>query len=398
MTVNDFNSKIHLPSIFADQGITGFKFIRLFRFGWFAFNPDFSKIINIFDLGKGEDPTSYITYLLRDKQKFHEFKMSYSELAVKTLVNDWRIMETSKSFYQDCKENVELGIIKYNGTHINPKEDLIQSGYSGFLANGVGYCSHTLIDKYKYELTLSPGMGQRYIHPTWCTPQHICSLETYGIESGVVKSERVWVNGEKGWYGGDLSNCVMGLSELKIKPGFTWDKKADHWTNSIVRLDHGLDTPTCLQIWVDAKRTKFDKSPLDIIEDRNEVEKIKNYIYRLDYTQVQQLEKRFSNMQLVPYWQQVRQDEIKVGHIKFIQNDAGYSVQINSAIQEFTNFTMTYTCIFKKKNKYVREGYITCRGKNYSFQFDNDDCMNYRRLTNRITVFFIEQAIGLPTI
>ena len=396
MTINDFNSRINLPLYCSDLGVKGYEFLKIPRFGWYAYNKDYSEVFDIFDFISWKDAPKAITHLIKEKKQYQDFTITYTERGVTNTVNDFKNRILMKSFYNDCVSAFHERNISLQGRKVVAFDEMQTLGYTNFHRSGIGAIDTNVMAEHIKHVPLIRTFQNKLLIPSFCTPKHICSLEIVDFDD-LKKCHSFYTAVEKGWYGQVNKNIVGSLDRLKWVEGATWDKKLDFWLSSPVDLDLSLNPNQCLKIWIEAQNASFRKSPLDVIEQNGKEEQLKHYLKDLNYTQVKQLEKRFGH-DLLGLWRNQTHEEINIGKMKFLKKDSRYYVQRGEIMEEFTNFTVTVTKIIKKGNNFFRVGYITYEEREYPFEFNNDYFLTPTGFMKNLCRFFFNHGIGIPVV
>jgi hypothetical protein len=119
MTFNDLNCRINLPAYCYSNGLKGFDFVRMPRFGWFAVTQSTGKILSLVDFVPIDEVVAFCTDLILEKPQFHESKLFYNEVAVLRLCNDIRIMLSLKRLHEDSVAEFNQGKATADGKTFN---------------------------------------------------------------------------------------------------------------------------------------------------------------------------------------------------------------------------------------------------------------------------------------
>lgn len=398
MTFNDLNCRINLPAYCYSNGLKGFDFVRMPRFGWFAVTQSTGKILSLVDFVPIDEVVAFCTDLILEKPQFHESKLFYNEVAVLRLCNDIRIMLSLKRLHEDSVAEFNQGKATADGKTFNLAKMYNDNGMRFFAQTGVGYMSETLYNTYAKLLGIHKSAINRLIIPTWCTPEHVCSFETAPPNNPLAPKFTFYTNGEKGWYGRPEKAIVGEFKQLLTHPGCTWDLKLNYWAKSLMTLDDSLTVKQVLEIWSQSQDIRFKSDPLDEVELRNGKDLIKHSVHGLSLEQISELEKRFK-LKLGNFWQAQKQKLVKIGHLTFVAKDMRYYVEGPNATCEMTNFMMEIHRIKKKADgKYYRIGVVYYQGKQEAFELPNDAFLTVSRLVKAVNEFFLERGLGVPII
>jgi hypothetical protein len=398
MTYNDFNSRINLPAWARDQGIKGYEFVRMPRFGWFAVNRDTGDVRSLIDFVGLDDVVIFCTDLILEKHKYHEGRIFYNEVAVARLCNDIRIQLALKRLHQDAVAEYNEGRAQADGKTINLAKMYTDNGMQAFAQTGVGFMSQTIYNTYARQLGIHRSTVNKLIIPTWYTPKHIASFESAQIGNPLQGRMTFYTTGEKGWYGRPEKRIMGDFKQLLTHPGCTWDEKLNLWADGLIHLDDSLNYKQVLEIWSKAKNIRFKQDPLDELERRGAKDQLKDSLSGLSLSQISELEKRF-NEKLQPFWQAQKYKLVTIGHLTFVSRDMRYYVESPQGTLEITNFSMEIHSIKKSTDhKFYRVGLIYYEGKQEPFELPNEDFLSVQKLVKSINNFFLERGLGVPII
>ena len=397
MTHNDFNSRINLQAFCDANGVTGYSFVKIPRFGWFATDKATGEIRTLIDFLPADGMVQFCTDLILEKPQYHDCRIMYNEVSVTRLVNDIRIWLTMKKFHADAIQEFKEGQAYSSGQKVNLSKMFEANGMKHFVDTGVGYVSEALHKAYKTPLDLPSNSKGKLVIPTWCSPQHVASFEICDIAKPNHRTT-FYTNGEKGWYGKPEKTVYGNFSNLMTHPGCTWDKKLTYWALKPLDLDESLDVNQCLQVWTEAEDMAFKRDPLDVIEAINGSGKLKFNVDQLTLSQTLQLEKRF-NVKLADFWRAQKYSQVAVGNLTFVAKDMRYYVKTKfGELQEFTNFNIEINRIYKKDGKFFRQGVVYHEGKQEPFELLNEDFLNTATFVRKLNYFFLNRALGVPLI
>jgi hypothetical protein len=400
MTVNELNSKVHLPSVVSYFGSgKGYSFLKMPKFGWIGFNADYSHVFNIVGLlGAELGITGIYRLVTREKPDLQEYKFSYSEYIENKLVSSNR-----QILYWNKLMREAIGAASTERVKVGRQTDFFtriatELGMQFLLYLNVGLITPKIVrSDVGRLLRLKDEHVNKIIVPTYYTPSHLASLELRSFED-IDKSEDLFVNAEKGWYG-ELDVALVGkFSDLLTRRGCTWDYKVDSWMTRPVELTDTLSTKQCIEIWSTSKNVQCDPSPLEVIKSRGELEKIKEHLKGLTRSQVEDLEK-FTDTKLVASWVAARSVEADIGGTKFsCRNDRYY---IHRALEEieYTNFAIGLTKIVKDNDgEFYQHGVIYYNRTETPFIVKRKVFESQSRLMKELFKIFLEAGIGVPTL
>lgn len=396
MNCNDFNNRINLQAFCEANGVKGYSFVRMPRFGWFAVNKVDNEIRTLIDFIPMNDMVNFCTDLIMEKTQYHEGRIMYNEVTVTKLCNAIRIRLLLKKFHQDCKAEYHEGATYTSGKTRCLAEMFKENGMDAFADTGVGVISDLIHKTYRVELALPHSLKGKLVIPTWCTPQHTASFESCSITEPNRRTSFI-VEGEKGWYGKPIKTVYGNFTNLMTHQGCTWDKKLNYWVDKPLDLDESLDVSKCLQIWTEASpNLSFKRDPLSIIEATNGVGKVKLNLQALSANQTSELEKRFKTP-LMALWKTQKQVEVVVSRMPFIYKDMRYyRVCSDGNLEEFTNFAVEITRVYKKDNVFYRQGYVYFEGRQEPFELPNVQFFSSSIFFRALNWFFLNRGIGVP--
>lgn len=397
MTINEFNGKVNLPELCINKNLNDYQFVKLPTFGWFAYNHNKSVICSTYDIVKQTDTTSVYKHFTIIQPEYQDLKFSYSETAENRFLTDYNFYILWRKIWMMARYEAENSKINYGGRYIKLKELCIELGYPYLLESGIGLITETVINSPEGKLISWPQYSKnKLLIPTYCTPRHICSLELASIVD-LDNRHTIYLNGEKGWYGTLNKRIVSNIKEALTLGGNTWDTKCDYWQTSIITLSNTLTLQDCIKIWTEARKTLFDKSPLDIVVETQHIDEIKKHICKLSYDQIQEIENK-TGESLLGYWKQAREREITIDYMKFVERKNRYCLWKKGDLSEYTNFTMTIDKIKKRRRMFYRSGHIFYKEHVVAFEFPESAFSSPKKLIRRLKEFFFDNALGLPTV
>ena len=400
MTINDFNSKVDFPGYCAGHRIEGFNFLKLPKFGWFAYNKDKSEIISFTDLllreaGNDLDELSKsVKHFIKEKRTYHETPITFSDRVFNKIIKSIHEYRFWKLFHKACVEELHNGQLHIKGKYIKPITYFEEMGQELILSTRIGLISEKLLETFPSS-QVSKIAKNKIMIPSWCTPQHVASIEVCSIDE-LHDRTTIFTQGDKGWYGKLELQVVPSFEALATTPGFTWDKKADVWLETPVDLITNLSTAQCLKIWQEAKYAKFLTSPLDLITLQNNLEDLKANLKKLTFEQIRNLETELG-ISLMPTWRVQNYSEVTLSGLTFIQQGSQYFVErANGQLEEMTNFTITVDKVIKKKNAYLFAGTVNHGETSLAFEWSHEVFMSAHSFMKKIREFFFENRLGIP--
>lgn len=378
------------------MGYSGYQFIKLPTFGWYAYNENKSFIGNIFNLVKAEEHSNLYDFVVKNKPGYLDFKIAYSEVSAQRLRNNLTQIQIWTACYVASKLEVDKHLVRYNGRRVLLKDVLNEHGMSNLLQNNVGLISSHICNTFSMLPWPKDCVGKLLI-PSFCTPQHICSLDLVHWTQ-LDKIQNIFTNDEKGWYGQVNHRIVKDLKELSTTPGNTWDYKCDYWTDKVVPISEHLETSEYIKIWTEAKNTHFSNSPLEYIVKARRTDELKNHVSSLSYQQIAEMEK-ITGESLKECWKKSRENEILLGTQTFIKRDNCYYIRNKRGVYiQVSNFTIDIEAIYKRGNKFFRKGHIYYRDAIMPFEMEQKFFNSHHMFKKGINHKFLETGLGVPII
>lgn len=380
------------------MGYTDYQFVRVPTFGWFAYNKDKTFIGNIFDLVSPKDQDQLYTIITKDKPEYLEFDISYSEIADVKLRTNRMEIQLWTAAYSMARKEIETYRTIYDGHKVYLKQVLEAHGLNGILRNKVGVITTAVMEKFNMLPWPKKDLRGKLLVPSFCTPSHICSLE-YTTWNNLGEFFPLFLNDEKGWYGNiRKNNIVNDIKEFTTTPGITWDVKADCWFgDEPVTLSEFLDVDSSIRIWTEAKHTTFTRSPLTQIIESGKVGELKNYVGKLSYQQLQEIE-LITGEKLMEYWKQARELQVQVGDRIFAKRDNCYYVYKRGNLQQVTNFAVDIDKIVKRDGQFYRLGLLHYGNQTVPFELPEKYFASNYMFPRGIKDKFLSAGLGIPII
>jgi hypothetical protein len=406
MNINDFNIKVNLPRLVAKQGRNPdeYDFVRIPIFGWYAKSKTSDFIGNVFDFFGAEDWKTLYTTVLDNFEDCLDFKLPRSEYAEKKLWSNYFQYVQYLNAWRLAKEEVHKHRARHGDKVMYFKDILISAGMPNLIDNEVGYLTENVVKAFP---KLNLGAKQKYkkvlVIPSFVTPKHICSFEVAKFQTPNER-EKLYMNGEMGWYGKMGDEILEDFNQLKIRTGFTWNYKADLWTNKPVRLAEGIGTQELIQIWSDSKRTEFEVDPMDLLISKEGTDNLKLHVANLSHTQITSLEKK-TGESLMPYWVESKEQQFTAQGKTFVRRGNSYFVLIPKKNEEeqLTNFALEIKEIRKKTNDKGVEEFYWCGFINHGdsvvpFEMNDKFFTSCYLFAKGIRQQFMTLGMGIPFI
>lgn len=361
------------------------QFTKLPIFGWVAYKD--SNIYSIFDFFSTDDRSKLYKIFTTDKTQYQTFKFSYSEMIESKLNANYEYLLSWKEAYKLSIEEFHTSKIRYENQYVKGSTLLDELGLNNLSSIGLGLITRKLTEKFSF-LNWTTDCLNKFLLPSFYTPVNVCSLEALDLN---LKSQELFKNEERGWYGSVNKAIVKDLKELSFKNGNTWDYKCDYWQDRIIDLSENLDNETLIRVWTESKKTKFKEHPAKKLNP----DTIKDNAHKLSYSQVKEIEELF-NIELFDYWQQLKEQEIEFGGSLFRSTSDGYFIIKQNKTNQLTNFTMTITSITKEDSNFFRIGFIYYKNQEIPFKLNQNIFNSYHTFNKSITEFFLNAGLGIP--
>ena len=395
MTLNEFNSKVNLPYFCKDTNITGYKFVKVPLFGWFAYTSNNEPAKTLFDFIEPNDPRKAYRLITLDNRKYLDFNILYSEMHEQKLVNEtvWKL--NNETLLVEAQRCLAYCKIRVDGVQTRLLDILRDLGFPHVMVSGAGFISESLVSKNK-KLSIDDKLVGRLLLPSFAAPGVIASLSTHNP----LKLDKVgmhYVRGETGWMGNFGTTIVKDVDAVCALGGMTWDYKLDYWTNQQMTIHSDVSVETACDIWTQAKRTQFTNSPLTELGKKSK-EEIQPYLQKLEYTQIKQLENVLA-YPLEEAWKTQKQEEVSIGSMRFINKYNHYTIQSKGVSQEYTNFGIKLDHMERENGVFFRVGKVIYEDRELPFRwseklFDG----KVKTFMGVLKELFYENNIGFPIV
>ncbi len=378
-------------------GINDFQFIKVPKFGWFAYNQNRSHIVHLFQLFSDAEVLKLFRRFTTEDIVYQDFTMLYSEASEAKLYRDYTQMRLWASVFKDACAEAVSGHLSYTGNSVKLHKFLKDNGMSALTKTPIGLLTPKVMTKYK-NIKWEETDKYKLVVPTYCTPMHACSYELFNVKELSLKRP-LFTNGEKGWYGTVDGMICSDFQEMALFGGCTWDKKLDLWTQRPVDLSPDLGARDRLKIWAGAINTQFAESPLRGIVAQGLQDEVKLHCRELTAKQIKHAEQELG-VHLFDHWVGLQEREIQIGDLKFTEQSDKYFVHRRgrTGVAEMTNFTVTIDKLVKSNHQFFRQGTINYQGTSTPFIFDEMIFGSYRALEKGIRAFFVNHGLGIPII
>lgn len=400
MTFNNFNSNINLPEVCRMFGIKGLSYVKLPKFGWFAYNENLSQVLHLFQLFPDKDIPNLYRYLTLENRSAQEFAIVYSEASKDQLYADYTRLRYWQSLFRDAQEEGICSKVMFHrgkGGKLRMKDVLANNNIAKLAETKMGWVTEKILTEYTKAEWPEDARGKLLL-PTYCTPLHICSLHVFDHQ--LEKERSIWTNDEQGWFG-DLNNLVVSnVKELGNNHGFTWDSKADFWTRTPVELSSNLAVSECIKIWAEAKNTMFQTSPLQIIKSNRKSKEVKLYHKILTRKQIKKAEAEL-NIKLLDDWELQQVQEIDLNqNIKVVNkgNQYWFEHKKKGFNSQLTNFALQISSVTRIKTDYFRKCVLKYQDKEIDVILKEEDFSTSKKLVEAIHTVFLAHGLGIPYI
>lgn len=399
MNINDFNSKVNLPKVVSKLGlkVNDFNFVRMPIFGWFAKSKDGKFVGNIFDFFEVSEWKSLYSTILDNFEDCLDFKLPRSEYAEKSLFKHQYVHMQYQSAWVLSKQEVYKHRARHGDKVMYFKDVLMAAGMPGFLENEVGYLTENVVKAFpKLNLGAKHKYKKVLVIPTFCTPKHICSFELAKFQSPNER-EKIYMNGEMGWYGKIDTEVAKDFNELKIKPAYTWNYKADFWLENPIKLSDSVDTNQLIQIWSDVKKGLFEDDPVDRLIGMEGNASIEHHVASLTHQQIQELEKR-TDKKLMPYWIEAKEQQFTVHGKTFVRRGTAYFLIKAREEEQLTNFALEIKEIRKRGEEFIWCGFIHHGESFVPFEMNDKYFTSSYLFAKGVRSQFLRLGLGIPFI
>jgi hypothetical protein len=399
MNINDFNSKINLPKVVSKLGMNvgDFNFVRMPVFGWFAQAKTGGFIGNIFDFFEPSDWKTLYSTILNDFEECLDFKLLRAEYAEKMLFKNQCLHMQYQSAWLLAKEEVRSHRARHADKIMYFADILRTAGMPGFLENEVGYLTENVVKAFP---KLNLGAKQKYkkviVIPSFCTPKHICSFELAKFQNPQVR-EKIYVNGELGWYGKICEHLAGDFNELKVRKGFTWNYKANYWVKTPIAISERMPTSQLIQVWGEASQVRFGQDPVERLMATEGATGLEHYVASLSFEQLQELEKK-TGLSLAPAWTVSREQQIVVRGKTFVRRGTAYYIIKSGDEEQLTNFVLEIKEIRKREEDFYWCGFIHYNESVVPFELEDKDFSSSHLFAKSIRKIFLNLGLGIPYI
>lgn len=407
MTLCEFYNKLNLPHVYEICGKRDYKFVKLPKFGWYAYTPDHSLVSQFFDgqfsdIEDQESFTNAIKTLFTENKQCFDFKVIYSEFTALRIYRELRHYRKLTDFWNICKAEIRDQPALLGSRQVNLLKRYQDEGLTQIEECGIGLCTERVwTSMNRCKLKLPATCINKVVIPTYSSPRHICSLEVADPLQLINNRHILWtLNNESGWMGNYRPATILpNFSTCLLTPGCTWDPKLDFWFHSAVDIHHNCNASTCLQIWKDAKQTVFVKNPLDTLKATTDVDQIKYNIKELTLKQIKELEDKLE-ISLIDNWKAQKADECKIGYFVINRKDNQYWITPRfGRTEELTNFAIDVLYLRKDDTGKVWRIVKICKGdQEVEAKIDNADFLSPQKLLAAINDVFMDNGIGVPII
>ncbi len=401
MTVNEFNSRIHLPTLALSLGMNkDYSYRKLPTYGWLGYNQDMSHVFDVFELlsAKLEDIKAiYRKYTIEDSS-FQEYKFYYSEVSENKLFSSFARRNLFSSLWSLSVAEAANGEIRIDDKVKKLEDVLTDLGILNFSYTGIGLITSRVINQNIFKsIGLEDTDINKLIIPTFYAPDyHFATLETFDL-GNLDNRKLIYTSGEKGWYG-ELNKTIVGsINDLLSMRGCTWDPKIEFWTTKPVNIHTTVTVPQCLEIWTQSSNLTCSNSPLEIIRENNGLSLIKNHLKDLPLIKVKELEK-LTGEKLTNHWISNRNLEADVFGTKFICKNNRYYIKQYGIENEYSNFSIKLTGIKKEEGDFYQYGFIHMNDSETMFRAKRKVFNSYRALLDVVTNVLLEAGVGVPMV
>ena len=383
------NCKVNLPRFCKARGIdtSSFTFKNIPIFGWFAY--DGKKAKNLFDTVDFEECMGLYKWVTENPSVL-DCKLDYhqaTEVKIWESFISWNRWQTVYLITQRALYTEDRG--KY-------KREFEAEGYAEGLSNHIGLMTPAayaeITAKFK-NLDLPASTKNKFIIPSWATPNMICSLEAVSPQN--FNSRHLLYKGKAyGWYGNIHGKLVNSIVDLTSFHGFTWDDKCVYWKPAIEPSEH-LDVTNLMKLWITGTPTTV--CPLDTIINNGYQHEIPNYLTLFKGEHIKQIFDK-TGVDLKAAWSNLKLAQTTIGNKTFIRDADSYKLHTNYGFIDVANFAIELEHIKKGKRSNTYHGVIFFKEENYPFSLDSSYMRSPHKFSVGIRKVFEDYSIGIPII
>lgn len=399
MKINDFNAKIDLPRICADNPelkARNYGFTKVPGFGYFAHNSQ--EIMAGYDLFPEPGKKSLFHRFARDK-KYLLFSVAYSQTAADNYDDNLLNYRYWQDLHRSAIKEMDAGMININKV-ISPIREIIEKKlYRHIWTTGCGFLGADTQDKFPKPF-LNFNLANRLVIPHYCAPGHICSLDYVYIHK-LNEPRKLWPGFEPGWTG-TLSEprVVENFETACLMGGFTWDSKVPYWNTQELSLDPELTVPTLVYIIDTCRNTKFTVSPMRRLATHKEVINQRHYFNHFTVDQIKELE-TLGGISLLDAWKLDGAIELQLGPHRFKQENDCWYIHRKNRWDLLCNFVIKADKLLvkgpKAEDKFL-VGHVRHKGSVYPFELPAIGFETDWRLRSSMRAYFMDHGIEMPEI
>lgn len=412
MTIPDFLSRVHLPTVYRYLGSTkGIVFKKVPGFGWCAWNPQTQEVQTIFDLfeqGQKSRADLAYRYVTLDHPDVQEVPMHFADPVANRLIGEYRKWVYMRALYSGAREQVvQNNVFKPAGSSDRVKFNKIADRFNlnGLANHALLGCVNDLIVSQPWwasnkkdvnDEKLMQRVHGQVIIPYFVAPKILGGFEFIRLSSGLHR-DPAYAMTQSGWYG--LTNIKIhdSVAQLGEEPGCTWDEKVPFWTDELVPLNEKLKPETCVDIWLSRVPILTKPSAIELLaKSQFEVKDI-NRLSRLSHAQVVELEDA-TGKQWCEAWTRRRETQVTVDTVEFYQKNNRYYYRKGRDQIEYTNFIVKLGDIVQKDNDFFQQGHLYFNDQERPFEVPCDVFRNYSKLNKALFKLFLEAGLGVPIV
>lgn len=348
-TLNDFNSKVNISKLVKNLELKGdLRINRIHPFGEFAYDPDFSRVMNAMDIMQRTlTPGEAYRTIMQDWKD----ELLYCDNAVWHQYTEDQIVKevTRQELWMGIIENAQAEFLTRRHTFDKERLPLAakyeEHGYLGAAVNGIGHISSAVMEAYP-EIDWSAMKKYDYpvIMPYYHTPnkKHISYIDVFDAFDPYLKREKLWDPSYSG-FAGTRGVILPNFKALLHRPGCTWDHTLDYWNNTLVTIDPECSIEHLLHILKTNKYTKFELGPIDIIKGKGMEAELyrQDILSTLDEELVLTLQEKLEVADLFTKWSDLQESQYKDGNTTYYKRNSGYYYFHKGIERQMTNFVLT---------------------------------------------------------
>lgn len=282
MILNLYQSAIPLAGVLAPSVGRKTESVLVPSFGWFITFQDTRVTSNLGDmLELGKASASLRRLLHQHATKRQQTRFSRLAVAPENAARELMLRRGMELLHQEAHRAFNEDPVPNDPTGRSWRTRFLQEGRRQVDQLQLGWISPAVHRQFTPVLRLSPEVRDQLLLPSWCAPQHLCSLETF--EPGrMTERKTLYLDYEAGWYGRAEEEIHERLEDLLDQPGCTWDHKLEFWApyRQPLTLSDRVSTRMLLRILLEGPSWIVRTPVLDLLRDRrDELEGLVGFLF-----------------------------------------------------------------------------------------------------------------------